>query len=148
VRERANKYIYFQKRVSDNMICILPTVPTSGSGFLSMRLLYCFHGRINYIDSKAKCRHLKKFTCKGTLRQVFIRYFRLQILSIILVFSAQLYISCSSNLLSGSTLPPPSLCQSTVNTESMWMGAVDSCWRQYSAGVYHSVADQIQNLQN
>ncbi len=23
------------------------------------------HGLINYIDSKAKCRHLNKFTCKG-----------------------------------------------------------------------------------
>jgi hypothetical protein len=28
------------------------------------------HGLINYLDTKAKCRHLK--TCKGTLRQVFI----------------------------------------------------------------------------
>ncbi len=26
----------------------------------------------NYIDTKAKCRHLKKLTCKGTLRQVFV----------------------------------------------------------------------------
>ncbi len=26
------------------------------------------HGLINYIDTKAKCRHLKKLTCKGTLR--------------------------------------------------------------------------------
>jgi hypothetical protein len=31
------------------------------------------HGLINYIDTKAKCRHLKKLACKGTLRQVFIR---------------------------------------------------------------------------
>ncbi len=30
------------------------------------------HGLINYIDTKAKCRRLKKFTCKGTLRQVLI----------------------------------------------------------------------------
>ncbi len=30
------------------------------------------HGPINYIDTKAKCRHIKKLTCKGTLRQVFI----------------------------------------------------------------------------
>jgi hypothetical protein len=29
------------------------------------------HGLINYTDTKAKCRHLKKkFTCKGTLQQV------------------------------------------------------------------------------
>jgi hypothetical protein len=27
---------------------------------------------IEYIDTKAKCRHLKRLTCKGTLRQVFI----------------------------------------------------------------------------
>ncbi len=30
------------------------------------------HGLINYTDTKAKCRHLKKVTCKGTLRQVFV----------------------------------------------------------------------------
>jgi hypothetical protein len=31
-----------------------------------------------------------------------------------------------------------------------WEGVrgVESCWRPYSAGVYHSVSDQIQNLQN
>jgi hypothetical protein len=27
---------------------------------------------LNYIDIKAKCRHLKKLTCKRTLGQVFI----------------------------------------------------------------------------
>jgi hypothetical protein len=31
------------------------------------------HGLINYEDTKANCRHLKKLTCKGTSRQVFIR---------------------------------------------------------------------------
>jgi hypothetical protein len=30
------------------------------------------HGLIIYKDTKAKCRHLKKLTCKGTLQQVFI----------------------------------------------------------------------------
>jgi hypothetical protein len=30
------------------------------------------HGLINYIDTKAKCCHLKKLTYKETLRQVFI----------------------------------------------------------------------------
>jgi hypothetical protein len=35
------------------------------------------HGLINYIDTKAKCR-LKKFTCKGTVRQAFIRDYRLE----------------------------------------------------------------------
>ncbi len=31
------------------------------------RLFFCF-----FLDTKAKCRHLTKFTCKATLRQVFI----------------------------------------------------------------------------
>jgi hypothetical protein len=30
------------------------------------------HSLINFKDTKAKFRHLKKLTCKGTLRQVFI----------------------------------------------------------------------------
>ncbi len=37
------------------------------------------HGLINYIAIEAKCRHLKKLTCKGTLWQVFIRVHRLEI---------------------------------------------------------------------
>ncbi len=32
------------------------------------------HGLINYIDNKAKCRHLKTLTCKRTSRQVFISF--------------------------------------------------------------------------
>ncbi len=47
------------------------------------------HGLINFIDTKAKCRHLKKFTCKGTLRQVFIRVYRLEIQSVMLDFFDQ-----------------------------------------------------------
>jgi hypothetical protein len=35
------------------------------------------HGLIKYIDTKAKCRHLKKFNYKETLRQVFIKVYRL-----------------------------------------------------------------------
>jgi hypothetical protein len=45
---------------------------------------------MNYIDTKAKCRHLKKLTCKETLRQVFIRVYKLEIHSVMLVFSIQL----------------------------------------------------------
>ncbi len=59
---------------------------------------------INYIDTKAKCRQLKILTCKGTLRQVFIRVYRLEIQSVMLVFS-----TCC--LLSGSLPPPPSQCE-------------------------------------
>jgi hypothetical protein len=45
---------------------------------LLFHLIHCYysypalHGLINYIDTRTQCRHLKKCTCKGTLRQVFI----------------------------------------------------------------------------
>ena len=48
------------------------------------------HGLITYKDTKAKCRHLKKSTCKGILLQVFIRVYRLERQSVMLVFSTQL----------------------------------------------------------
>jgi hypothetical protein len=41
------------------------------------------------IEGNAKCRHLK-FTCKETLRQVFINVYRLEIQSVMLVFLTQL----------------------------------------------------------
>ncbi len=44
-------------------------------------------GLINYRDTKAKCRHLKILTCKGTLQREFIRVYRQ---SVMLVFSTQL----------------------------------------------------------
>ncbi len=52
------------------------------------------HGLINYKDNEVKCRHLKILTCKGTLRHVFIRVYRLEIPSFVNY--------CPSNLLSGS----------------------------------------------
>ncbi len=94
------------------------------------------HGLINYIDNKAKCRHPKKMICKGTLGQakcrhpkkiickgtlgqVFIRIYRLETFSTLYPF-------------------PPSLCQSTVYTDNVWLGVgggVESCWRPFPAGV-------------
>jgi hypothetical protein len=47
------------------------------------------HELINYSDTKAKCRHPKKY-CKVTLRQVFISVYRLVIQSVMLVISTQL----------------------------------------------------------
>ena len=43
------------------------------------------HVLLNIID-----RHLKNLTCKGTLRQLFIRVYRLEIQSVMFVFSTQL----------------------------------------------------------
>ncbi len=58
-------------------------------------------GLINYKDTKAKCRHLKKVTCKGTSRHECIRVFRLETQSVLLIFSTRLVNCCTSNLLSG-----------------------------------------------
>ncbi len=48
---------------------------------------YRQHGLINYIDIIEKCRDLKIFTFKGTLRQEFIRVYRPEKYSVMLVFS-------------------------------------------------------------
>jgi hypothetical protein len=76
------------------------------------------HGLINYIESKAKCRHLKILTCKRTLQQVLIRVYRLEkkveIESIKLVFSTQLckLLPLKPSLWFNSTQPsPPSMCE-------------------------------------
>ncbi len=84
---------------------------------------------------------------KGTLRQV-----RQEIHSVMLVFSTQLCELLSLYPSLWFNLPPPltpSLCQSTVYTDSVWLGGVEvggveSCWRTFPA----VVSDQIQNLQN
>jgi hypothetical protein len=57
-------------------------------------------------------------TCKGTLRQVFFRVYRLKIKSVMVVFSIQLCDFCPSNFLSGSPPRPPSL------------------WKKYTAYTY------------
>ncbi len=64
------------------------------------------HGLFNNIDTKAKCRHLKKLTCKGTLRQVFIRVYRLEIHLDMLVFSTELCELLPLQFLSASNPPP------------------------------------------
>jgi hypothetical protein len=47
-------------------------------GGISSKVIQTFlvaftHGLINFVDTKAKFRHLKKFSWKGTFQQVFIR---------------------------------------------------------------------------
>jgi hypothetical protein len=72
------------------------------------------HEITNNIDTKAKCRHLKKFTCKGTWRQVFIRVYGLVIQSVMLVFLTQL---CELlPLLHFFWFAPPSLCEKNKYT--------------------------------
>ncbi len=52
--------------------------------------LFVYHGLMIYIDAKAKCRRLNILTCNGTLQQVFIGVYRLEIQSVMLVFSTQI----------------------------------------------------------
>ncbi len=74
------------------------------------------HGLINYIETTAKCRHLKKWTCKGTLRQVFICLRPPPLLGFCLGWSSKFVGSEScqiqsvkllQNIVSKRTQPPP-----------------------------------------
>jgi hypothetical protein len=103
------------------LLSIVPQIAASFSLSLSPNAETM--GLISYIDIKAKCRHLKKFTCKGTLRQVFIRVYRLEIQSVMLVFFRPSFVNCcSSNLLSGSTMPLPCVNKYTVYTYTVCKG--------------------------
>ncbi len=58
----------------------------------------------------------KKLTCKGTLRQVFIRVYRLEIQSVMLVLFRSSFVNCClPELLIGSIPPPHSLCVHVYN---------------------------------
>ncbi len=70
------------------------------------------HGLIKYTDTKAKCRHLKKFSCKGTFRLCLSEFidWRYSQSQSCWYFRLSFVNCCPSNLLSGSSLPlPPSV---------------------------------------
>jgi hypothetical protein len=71
------------------------------------------HGLFNYIDTKAKCHHLEKFTCKGTLGRCLSEFIDWRYIQSSWYFRPSFVTCCPSNLLSGSTPPPlpPSLCE-------------------------------------
>jgi hypothetical protein len=74
----------------------------------------------------------KKITCKGTLRQVLIRVYRLEIQSVMLVFSTYTtFVNyCPSNLFYGS--PPPSplpyVKVQYIQTVCRWEEVGRGCW--------------------
>jgi hypothetical protein len=93
------------------------------------------HGLINYKDTKIKCRHLKKLACKGTLRQVFIRVYRLEIQSNVGIFDPTL---CTLSPLTFSlVLPPPFPVSKYRIYRQCVAGRGWGCWvlGEYSAGV-------------
>ncbi len=69
-------------------------------------------------------------------------------------WTKELYLSTVAPLLYllSDLLPPPSQTKYTVYTDSVWVwggvGGVEMYCGPYSAGVLHSVSDQIQNLRN
>ncbi len=69
---------------------------------------------VNYIDTKAKCRHLKKMTCKrlcGKCLSEFIDWRYSQSCWYFHCFRPSFVNCCPSNLFCSSTLtPPPSSC--------------------------------------
>ena len=79
---------------------------------------------------------------------VFIRVYRLEIQSVILVFSTQFF-----DLLSGSTLPPTHFPVSKYSIYRQCVaergcGVLSCVGDHILQGVLHSVSHQIQNLQN
>ncbi len=101
---------------------------TGGNSYICSSLSHDWefwkHGLINYKDTKAKCCHLKKFTCNVTLRQVFIRVYKLEIQSVTLVFRPSF---SPSNLLSDSP-PFPVSKYSVYSTDSVWLGGGGGHW--------------------
>ncbi len=110
----------------------LPSAPEKGH----------IHGLINYINTIAKCRHLKNWLCGRCLSE-FIDWRYSQSCW---YFRPSFVNCCPSNLHYGSTLPPPLPCfQSTVYTDSVWLGGVLEAIFCRSLTL---CIDQIQKLQN
>ncbi len=69
---------------SKNYICLLPLfvcLKIQQSQQTTPSRVPPTHGLINYIDTKAKYRHLKILTCKGLCGRFFFRVYRLEIQS-------------------------------------------------------------------
>ncbi len=82
------------------------------------KLLYTYsavHGLINYKDTKTKCRHLTKLTCKGTCGRCLLEFIYWRYSQSCWYFWPSFVNNWPSNRLPGSTPPalPPSLCQIT-----------------------------------
>ncbi len=98
------------------------------------------HGLINNKDTKTKCR-----LCWCITEFIDWRYSHVSIFDPALRTFDPLTFSLVH--------PPPSPFPKSkyVYTDSVWLGGGGGCyivcWRPYSAGVQHSVSDQIQSLQ-
>ncbi len=92
------KIFYFLLSLQGEMHCSFTGNAENG------QILY--HRLINYIDTKAKCRHLKNWSVKGLCGRCFIRVYRLNIKSVMLVFSTQLCKTIAFSMVQLSPNPP------------------------------------------
>ncbi len=105
--------------IADRILVNEPTFITHLNGILRIEMVNykncqdnVLHGLINYIDTKAKCRHRKKLTCKATLRQVLSEFIGRSYSQLCWFFRLNSVNCCPSNLLSGLISPLPlSLCE-------------------------------------
>ncbi len=102
------------------------------------------HGLTHYIDIKAKCHHLKKFTSKGISARCLSEFIDWRYSQSCWYFRPS-FVNCfPSNLLSGSTLSPlPLPCVKVQYMQIMcsrdWVGMLEYCWRPYYSGVYYTL---------
>jgi hypothetical protein len=92
----------------------------SGGAARTGKCTYSNHGLINYIDN-AKCRQLKILTCKGTLRQVYIRVIDWNTISHVCIFDSA---PLSLSLVQLSPLPLPCVNKYTVYMYTVCMGGM------------------------
>ncbi len=90
-----------------------------------------------YKDTKAKCSHLKKITCKGTLRQMFISVYRLEKHSVMLEFFQLSFVSCCHSTFSVVHLAPLtpfpvwlSIQYTPIRCVKVGMGSLEERWPQ------------------
>ncbi len=82
------------------------------------------HELINFIDTKAKCRHIKNWPVKGLCGRCVSEFIDWRYSQSWWYFRPSFLNCCPSNLLSGSTLPPPLPCvnKNTVYTYTVCRG--------------------------
>jgi hypothetical protein len=96
---------------------------------------YCSVDRrkIRLIGVSAKCRHLDKFTCKGTLQQVFIKVYKLEIYSQKWNCAASLFPKQNYNVLSPNFL----IHVSVTDPGNIWLTYIESRnWEQGRAVLF------------
>ncbi len=85
------------------------------------------HRLINYKYPKTKFHHLKNWPVKGLCRRFLSEFIDWTYCKSCWYFRPSFVNCCLSNLLSSSP-PPPSLCQSTVYSDSVWLGGGGGWW--------------------